>query len=232
MAVRFSTTDEEAKTSGRKILVYGGSGAGKTTLFGTIEDSLAIISAEAGMLSLGKKKIPVMTVETIDDLRDIAGWFKNKAKGFEHFQWLGLDSVSEIAEKILANEKAIAKDPRKAYGEMQDQLWEIVRLFRDLPIDVVFTAKQERIDTGSGLIFGPMMPGKNASQNIDYYFDEVFALRVEKDPADSTKSIRALQTGRDYQYSAKDRSGALAMFEPPNLQAIKNKILAHLGQQA
>jgi hypothetical protein len=37
---------------------------------------------------------------------------------------------------------------------------------------------------------------------------------------------RALQTGPDYQYQAKDRSGALDLFEPPNLGDIAKKILA------
>ena len=36
--------------------------------------------------------------------------------------------------------------------------------------------------------------------------------------------MRALQTQPDFQYGAKDRSGALDAFEPPNLAAIAAKI--------
>ena len=58
---------------------------------------------------------------------------------------------------------------------------------------------------------------------VAYLFDEVFALRVEKD-AEGNPS-RWLQTGADLQYSAKDRSGALNLFEPADLGAIAMKIM-------
>jgi hypothetical protein len=38
------------------------------------------------------------------------------------------------------------------------------------------------------------------------------------------KKFRYLQTEADYQYEAKDRSGALAPMEPPDLSAIIRKI--------
>ncbi len=36
--------------------------------------------------------------------------------------------------------------------------------------------------------------------------------------------VRELQTNRDDQYEAKDRSGKLDIFEPQNLAALKSKI--------
>jgi hypothetical protein len=66
------------------------------------------------------------------------------------------------------------------------------------------------------------MPGNMLKQGVGYFFDEVMALRVEKD-ADGNPT-RWLQTSRDYNYEAKDRSGALEMFESPDLAAIAAKI--------
>lgn len=230
MAIRFTTTDQEAKINGLKCLVHGPSGAGKTTLLGTITEPLMIISAEGGMLSLGGKTIPVSVIDTIEDLNILHGWVLNDPQ-FAQFRWIALDSISEVAEKILAAEKALARDPRKAYGEMQDQLWSVIRKFRDLPgRNVVFTAKQERVgDTG---FHQASLPGNKAGQGVDYFFDEVFALRAETDPNDSSKKVRALQTGLDDKYAAKDRSGGLDFFEPPNLMHVKDKIMAHLEKIA
>jgi hypothetical protein len=74
------------------------------------------------------------------------------------------------------------------------------------------------------MLYFPSMPGNMLKQGVGYFFDEVFALRVEKD-ADGNPT-RWLQTNRDYNYEAKDRSGSLDMFEPADLSAIAAKIKA------
>jgi hypothetical protein len=80
--------------------------------------------------------------------------------------------------------------------------------------------------TGAKLYF-PSMPGAKLGQGIGYYFDEVFAMRVDRDAEGQV--TRWLQTGRDFQYEAKDRSGALDMFEPVDLSVISKKIHAAPG---
>lgn len=234
MAIRLTTTAESANFNGLKVLVHGESGAGKTTLLGTTAEPIVIISAEGGMLSLARQNIAVIEVRSMADMKE-AYAFLTQSQQARHFNWWGLDSISEIAEKILAYEKAHNKDPRKAYGEMQDQLWQLIRAYRDTPgKNIVFTAKTERNkDDSSGITsYTPSLPGRVASQGIDYFFDEVFALRVDRNPADPSQTQRYLQTNRDAQYAAKDRSGALALFEPPNLAHIKAKIIAFFSQPA
>jgi hypothetical protein len=233
VTVRYTNTSASAQTGGLKVLVHGPSGAGKTTLMGTTGEPTVIISAEGGMLSLARQSIPVIEIDTIDDLKSVYQ-FLASAQG-QQFRWIGLDSVSDIAEKVLSAYKRKNKDPRKAYNEMADDLWEMVRQFRDMPgRNVIFTAKQERMkDESSGITsYVASLPSNRTSQGIDYFFDEVFALRVERDPGDPLKVTRYLQTGRDYAYSAKDRSGVLAMFEPPNLAYVKAKIQQALQPQA
>jgi hypothetical protein len=58
---------------------------------------------------------------------------------------------------------------------------------------------------------------------LPYLFDLVMALRVVAD--DKGNLNRWLQTGADTQYTAKDRSGKLEMFEEPDFSAICAKIL-------
>ena len=136
-----------------------------------------------------------------------------------------MDSCSEIAEVILSKEKKQTKDPRQAYGELIVQMIDLMKAFRDMPhYNVCMTVKQERVkDDYTGITtYAPSLPGTKLGPSLPYLFDEVFALRVEKDP--EGKDYRVLQTSRDIMYEAKDRSGKLDMFEQPNLSVIYNKI--------
>ena len=58
---------------------------------------------------------------------------------------------------------------------------------------------------------------------MPYLFDLVFAAHTWKDS--EGKEHFALQTHRDAQYEAKDRSGCLDMVEQPDLGAIYKKII-------
>ena len=120
--------------------------------------------------------------------------------------------------------KKIAKDPRQAYGAMQEQLGDIIRAFRDLPNrHVYFTAKCEKATDETGkILYSPAMPGNKTGQSLPYFFDQVMALRVERDSEGVTQ--RALMCDTDGLWQAKDRSGKLSAWEAPDLGAIIEKI--------
>lgn len=223
MAIRLSTTRQSAQFAGLKVLVYGQSGAGKTRLIGTTGGSPLIISAEAGLLSLRDLDLPVIEVSTIEDVHE-AYRFVTQSEDAKPFDWICLDSLSEIAEVVLAAEKRATRDPRQAYGALQDAMGELIRAFRDLPRNVYMSAKQERAkdETTGAMLYTPSMPGQRLGQQLPYWFDFVLALRVEKDTEGNI--TRALQTVGDFQYLAKDRSGALDPYEAPDLAAIAAKI--------
>lgn len=188
MAIRLTTTAQAAADNGLKVLVHGPAGAGKTTLAATTGEPTVIISAEAGLLSLRGHDIPVIEVASIDDVHE-AYRFVLEAAEARSFRWVCLDSISEIAEVCLAREKAQNKDPRAAYGQLADQMSALIRAFRDLPArNVYMSCKQQRVQdqaTGSQLYF-PALPGQMLGQGIGYFFDFVFALRVERDAEGNT----------------------------------------------
>lgn len=232
MAIKLTSTAQAAVDNGIKVLVHGPAGSGKTTLCATTGEPTVIISAEAGLLSLRGHDIPVIEVKTLADVHE-AYRFITESSDAADFRWVCLDSISEIAEVCLAEEKAKTRDPRQAYGALQDEMGQLIRAFRDIPgRNVYFSAKQERKeDQVSGAqIYFPALPGAKLGQGVSYFFDLVFALRVERD-ADGNVT-RALQTGRDFQYEAKDRSGALEMYEPCDLRAIAQKIAGATGHPA
>jgi phage nucleotide-binding protein len=226
MAIKLVSTRDSAHISGLKFLIHAPSGAGKTTLCSTTGEPTIIISAESGLLSLSKFDIPAIEVKTLDELYEAYDFVANNPEG-QAFKWVMLDSISEIAEVVLNAEKKTAKDPRQAYGALAEKMTDLIRAFRDLPgRNVVFLCKQEKIkDEQSGaLLYSPSMPGNMLKQGIAYFFDFVGAIRVEKDAEGNP--TRWIQLARDYSYEAKDRSGVLDMFEPPNLRLIADKVLS------
>ncbi len=238
MPIKFTTSDDEARISGVKMLVYAPAGMGKTVLTATLPSPL-LISTEKGLLSLNArnqqkifgtaKNVPIIEVNCLGDLDDALRFVatSNEAKQFES---ISMDSISDMAECVLSELKAKYKDPRQAYGDLFDKLCVIVRGFRDLPGKHVYlTAKQERIQDSSGLLMnGPSMPGKQLTGQLPHFFDEVFALDVSPKQADGS-TYRFLRTQNTPQWLAKDRSGALDEFEQPNLANIIAKIQSTTG---
>ncbi len=223
MSITMTTTHEQARTQGIKMLVHGPAGAGKTRLCATTGDhpSTIILSAEAGLLSLRGTDIDVAIINRLDDMRFALDYLR--AGDGEKYRWVCIDSLSEIAERVLHEELDKTKDPRKAYGEMASVMFRLIKAFRDLPgRHVLMTCKTERVDGGGSLLWAPNLPGKQLSQGISYLFDEVFALRAQA--KDDGGAIQYLQTVNDGYYEAKDRSGALDAAEPANLAHIVNKI--------
>jgi len=221
MAINLKSTSD-AHSNGVKTLVYGQAGSGKTTLIGTLPAPI-ILSAEGGLLALSSMNLPYIEITSIEELKEAYTWLteSDEAKPFES---VALDSVSEIAEVVLNNERKKTKDPRAAYGELQQQMTEIVRAFRDLPNrNVYFSAKLEKsADEMGRMLYAPAMPGTKLSQQLPFFFDEVLALRVERDAEGVMQ--RALMTEGDATWVAKDRSGKLLPWEEPDLTNIIKKI--------
>ena len=235
MAIKIRTIEEVVGDTGIKILVHGPAGSGKTVLCATAGEKTLLISAEGGLLSLrGAVEtgllpesvfdlVDVVEVESMDELLEVYEYAKGDDGDI--YSWIALDSITEIAEVVLEYEKGESKDPRAAYGNLITEMSGLLRKFRDIPNkNVIMSCKQQRVVDGDTekTMYLPMMPGSKLHQAIPYLFDEVFALRVEKD--DDGEDYRTLQTNRDVNYEAKDRSGKLDVFEDPVIFSIMKKI--------
>jgi hypothetical protein len=219
MAIKLSTTQQE-KMSGVKVLVYGEAGIGKTTLCKTAPDPI-IINAEAGLLSLCDVDIPVININTFDDMSDAFLFLTTSEEG-KKFKTICLDSITDIAEVLLHDLRGVSKDGRMIYGDLAVKMAGAIRSFRDMPgANIYFTAKSKRTENGDRI---PHMPGAQLVTNLPYWFDLVLPMRMGE-TEDGTK-YRYLQTQSDLYYLAKDRSGKLDMVEEPDLTKLFNKVLS------
>ena len=226
MALQLKSTGK-LMLKGINLLVYGQAGAGKTSLIATLPNPI-VLSAEGGLLSIQDADLPYLEIDGMSTLMEAYSWLKESAEA-QAYQSVALDSISEIAEVVLNAEKKATKDPRAAYGNMQEQMADIIRAFRDLPgRHVYMSAKLEKTQDEMGrVLYSPSMPGNKTGQALPYFFDEVLALRIEKDAEGVIQ--RGLMCDSDGLWLAKDRSGKLDAWEPADLGAVINKIGAKRG---
>lgn len=242
MALRFSTASQLNSFQGVKIFTYAESGAGKTVLTATAPSPI-LLSAESGTLSLSRANLekifgvanptvtydmPVIQISTLEELTEAYNWLTGSEEA-RRFETVNVDSLTEIAEVVLANAKKLTKDPRQAYGELIDKMIMLVKAFRDLQGKNVFmSCKLEAFkDEFTGITkYGPAMPGTKVGPQLPYLFDEVFYLGRQK--TQDGAEYRYIQTEMDIQRVAKDRSGALLAVEEPNLTKIIAKIRGNI----
>lgn len=224
MAVQVTSTDKIGREHGIKCLVYGRAGVGKTVLCSTAPRPL-IISAESGLLSLAGKRVSVIEVKTLKDIED-AYTFCTNPRNAQYIDTICLDSISEIAETVLANAKRGHRaDGRQAYGKLVEDMLPMVKGFRDIRgKHVVITAKEgtTKDEITGATTFGPDTPGRELPKQLPYLFDLVMRLKINRDA--EGRPYRALQTQPDFNSEAKDRSGRLDELEYPDLTNVFNKI--------
>jgi hypothetical protein len=218
-----------------KLLVYGEAGVGKTRSIETLPGSVLVVSAEGGLLSLqDSARADEIDVEEIASIDDLARVHQALLREEHSYDWVAIDSWSEIAEKLLAGEKNTTRDPRKAYGAVIDVMLRWTREMRDLPIGVLVLAKaltsDDDLTSSSGDVttlrrYSIAMPGRALGAALPYLFDEVFFVRVEENRA-TGEVRRELVTRKSPRVEAKDRSGRLDAIERLDYAHVVRKMRA------
>ncbi len=143
-----------------KVLIYGDPGTGKTTLAATVTENVdmektLVINIEGGMLSIiDTGALATDQVSNITEVEEIMWALSSKAKGFEHFNTVIVDSGSELQTLDL---EGIVREAKKKksdrdlddihiedYGKSTQRLKRIFRHFRDLKMNVIVTALVKR----------------------------------------------------------------------------------------
>ena len=208
---------------GIKTLVYGPSGVGKTRLAITAPGPF-IFSAEEGLLSLRRENIPYVPINTYAKMKDAFAWFM-KSNEAKYIQTLLLDSLTEISQVILAEEKLKNKDPRKAYGAMQDSVYELIRAFRDYKgRNVVLICWEQYVEFGLGKKAVPVIPSEKLQAALPYFWDLVLHHHHGRTPEGIV--YQAFHTQDTDWWTAKDRGGNLDELEEPNLTKLFKKAAA------
>lgn len=213
------------------ILVYAPAGVGKTTL-AALAPKPMVISVEGGLSCLRKLKpwqdkldIKTYPVDGFTDLNDIYEYLRDYGHDRET---VVIDTLTETQKKSM---DGILDDPNRDtekyprdkpilqdYGRNTQQMRKLIRAFRDLPMNVIFTSHDmENKDDETGAVqIMPSLTPKLATDVIGYV-DVVGYLYVADD-----EGTRKMLTQPKGKWTAKDRFGMLGagMTEPTGYEIL------------
>lgn len=184
-----------------KAMIYGASGAGKTT-FGATAPKPLFISAEGGLLSVAGQEVSYVDVTTLQDLRDV---LKLLMTGGHDFETVVIDSITEVNEAIKKGIEARIKKPMEIqhWGELSRNIMGIIAGFKKLDMHVIIIAQEDNIiDEDRIAKIVPSLNGKSAVK-IAYSMDIVAYLMVDK------SGNRVVVTNANQKLLTKDRTGKL-----------------------
>lgn len=250
------TTSSDKELNTISALVYGDSGIGKTTSLKTLPvDRTLIACSERSLLPLRHHDYKVVQIETWDDVRELNAAIRDPdsvddKKLQAHIKAatvLVVDSLSEVSEMcakhilyvdrpVLTKERTGDKrtTPEKTYadkltledfGIYRNRILNMVSAFTHLPATVIFTclADAHRNKDGNERYRTPNLPGK-AGREVAAHFDLVLHMEDQNDDQGNEQRVWRTLHGDDI--IAKDASGVLDPFEPPDWTALFTKILA------
>ena len=149
-----------------------------------------------------------------------------------------VDSITVLARLALAwaktqpqafSERTGKPDNRGAYGVLGSELiGALTHLQHARGKNVIFVAiLDERLDDCHRPYFAPQIEGNKTATELPGIVDEVITLTEIADENNGPpRRVFVTQTVNPYGYPAKDRSGQLALFEPPHLADLIGKCAA------
>lgn len=158
------------------MLIYGEAGVGKTWLAGSASRvpsmrNVLYVDAEAGKATLREHPdVEIVPAKTWQSYIDIYNALK---AGGHSYRTVVLDSLSEILEqckdRVMVEMKADPENETRdedipsirEWGKLQVRLLRLIRLYRDLPMNVIFLAHAERVQLKGGKHkWMPLLNGK------------------------------------------------------------------------
>ena len=234
------------------VMVYGDSGAGKTLLAGTSAfvrelSPVLFIDVEGGTHTLSHFQ-DNSDIDIIPDPEDkgrtlkwtdIQAIYNDLYTGRHPYRTVVIDSLTEMQKLamnyVLGNEKKMDFDVEGNLPQFKDwhvnteQMRRMVRAFRDLPINTIFTAlSDDKVDPRTAQSENPRIiktPSftKKLAQEIPAFFDMVFYLYSK---ARGTNNVRYIQTDKDNSVVAKCRVNGIPMtIENPDMEVLYDMLI-------
>lgn len=216
-----------------KLLLCGDPGSGKTLMSSTFPNPY-YISAEGGTMSIARRFLPYHELKSTDEIKEILGLLRQDPKiraGLlgapgDAIDTIVIDTIDEVQKLFMRERVAVTKKEAfilQDYGWLAEKMEGMIRAFRNLPMNVVFTChlkvdSDEEAGTSSYL---PGLVGRTAAY-LPGAVDLGFALlnRTESKVVDGKSEkriVRYAQTFRDNKYPwVKDRSGRMPAEFPIN----------------
>lgn len=130
-----------------KMLAYGRSGTGKTTFTGTAPKPMLVLDMkEEGTTSIRKQKDTfVLPIETWEDIEEIYWYLKNNP---DKYKTVVIDTVTQMQDIALKHCRGDSTGliTRQTWGTISGLMKTWLMYFRDLPMNVIFTAQDKQFE--------------------------------------------------------------------------------------
>lgn len=225
----FRPARDFARRYGAKSMAFGKPGVGKTPVFNTAPRPLLMV-CEPGMLSMRNSSIPAIDCFTAQRIDEFFAWLFGSQES-RNFDTIGIDSTSQLAEIILDEElggkskSGNKRDGREAYGAMSRRVMAHLNgLFFMQQKHTYLICKQGYRELDGFTMRVPYFPGQELPTKVPHLYDVIMHLDVQSVP--NVGQVKAFRCAASFDTVARDRSGNLAEFEPPDLTAIFKKVMS------
>lgn len=214
---------------GCKAVVYGKPGAGKTPICVNTSPRPLLLASEPGMLTLRASTCPTFTAFTGAKVEEFFTWWhgSNESKAYDTLIW---DSPSQSAEQLIkegmsgSSKSGNEAHGMRVYGQMaRDMIKHLDKLYFQPQKHIILIAKLERMEINGSIYHRPYFPGQQLPVQVPHLFDLVTCLGDWNVPGHGEQ--KAFRTKEAYDYAGRDRSGALAEYEPPDVSRLIAKVM-------
>lgn len=230
----YGVWDNNVQAKRMKVLLYGVSGTGKTTMAATFPKPI-FLDLEGGLLSVRKYKplrYPKDPSESITHYLEVVEFYKLvlSAKN-PPFETIVIDSLNEL--QLLVTKYVVSKftgvkrqyDDQMTiadYGKANRDFSKVIRNFLNLPYHIVFTAVSTQKETGEDgdIQIAPKFVGRQAGPDTQRMMDMIGYCHAKRMPDGTSQHYVSFRMTA--QYLAKDRLGIAARDIPNNFQALIN----------
>lgn len=236
-------------------LVYGAPGVGKTVFAASSQQlRTLILDVDRGAISartwrgdkaqgLGPTRLDQVELIECPTFEDVLAGHKHAAVNANRFDLLVVDTMTELQRMViqqLCARAGLEVASQREWGIALSMMDDLTRAFKALPMHVVCTAHETVGEDGEHpgrYKYRPAFQG----QFRDYYarhFTLVarYTLRTVEVKNAAGQAVatpmRALQCQKSPQADAKERTGALQLWEPPDLDRLLAKITQRLAEPA
>lgn len=211
-----------AQCFGIKAVIFGPAGSGKTPIINTAPRPV-LLACEPGLLSMRGSNVPTWQGYTPETINAFFQWFFNSEET-KNFDTLAVDSTSHMAEIYLQAAHKTNKHGLAAYGEMATEtLKHLNTLYYTRQKHTYLIAKQEIINENGLTLKRPYYPGRQLPIELPHKYDQILQLDIQNVPGVGQRKAFRCQSSIDV--LARDRTGQLSEFEPPDFAAIVRKAM-------
>lgn len=207
---------------GVKAVIYGPPGSGKTPVINTAPRPV-LMACEPGLLSMRNSNVPTFTAFTSDKIDEFCQWcfHSNEAKSFDT---IAIDSSSQMCELYLKTAQLGNKHGLAAYGEMaRESMKQLASLYFLQQKHIYLIAKQQIFSENGILIRRPYYPGQQLPTDVPHMYDCILQLDIHSVPG--VGQVKAFRCIGSLDTIARNRTGTLNEFEPPDFGALVRKAM-------